>query len=155
MPQPKHIHQWLYYRRRRFYRSDKLHRLRIRTPSLPRACLFPFVPPFRRFFARSRIAVAAEGMKRLPSTDYGMLKALPRTSHPLRHPGDSRISEQSNGSVIRLSRFVDKILPSAAWWIWSVRRAEGGPRAMEGLNYDERISGKCTGVARAPEQERG
>ena len=79
-------------------------------------------------------------LKRLPSTDYRMLKALPRTNHPA---GSSWISEQSNDSVIRLSRFVDKILPSF------VMNLIGSPKAMEELNYDERISGKCTDVARA------
>lgn len=71
--------------------------------------------------------------------------------------GNSRINEQSNSSVIRLSRFVDKILPSTerdGFDRFAAREGGSPRRAMDGLNYDERISGKCTGVARAPEQER-
>lgn len=123
---------------RLLYRSDKLHRYK----SYPRGTrLFPRL---FRTLTLSRICITRRPRAKKITADRlsDMLKVPSRTSHPA---GNSRISEQSNGSVIRLSRFVDKILPSS-WWIWSVHRTEGN--AMEGLNYDERISGKCTGADR-------
>lgn len=124
-------------------RFDKLHRCKSHPGDhnhLPRTYFHAWLalPPFHNPVPRRQPG----RLKRLPSTDYRMLKALPRTNHPA---GSSRISEQSNDSVIRLSRFVDKILPSF------VMNLIGSPHrrrdAVEGLNYDERISGKCT-VAR-------
>lgn len=90
---------------RSVYRSDKLHRCKSRSRDHPAY----FLPLSLSLFLS--LCVAKRGrrrLKRLPSTDYRMLKALSRTSQP---GGNSRINEQSNGSVIRLSKFVDKILP--------------------------------------------
>lgn len=128
---------------RSVYRSDKLHRCKShpRDHHLPRTHFHAY----SHSLFRDPVPRRQPGrLKRLLSTDYRMLKALPRTSHPA---GSSQISEQSNDSVIRLSRFVDKILPSSVMnLIGSLHQRRD---AMEGLNYDERISGKCTDVARA------
>lgn len=129
---------------RSVYRSDKLHRCKSHPRDHHLSRIYSHAslvaPTLSRFRTTARRQPGR--LKRLPSTDYRMLKALPRTNHPA---GSSRISEQSNDSVIRLNRFVDKILPS------SVMNLIGSPHrrrnAMEELNYDERISGKCTDVA--------
>lgn len=119
LPQPKHP-SVATLTSRSVYRSDKLHRCKSRSRDYPeRLFSMPRSLPFSlslcfSFYIYLYLSLddaAKRGcrrLKRLPSTDYRMLKALSRTSQP---GGNSRINEQNNGSVIRLSKFVDKILP--------------------------------------------
>lgn len=100
------IHQWLRLLRGRFIDPTN-YTVANRTLATTtfRATISTRAPTLSRFCTTRR---QSGRLKRLPSTDYRMLKALPRTNHPA---GSSRISEQSNDSVIRLNRFVDKLLP--------------------------------------------
>lgn len=110
LPQPKHP-SVATLTSRSVYRSDKLHRCKSRSRDHP-ARLFSIPRSLALSLCLSLRDAAKRGccrrLKRLPPTDYRMLKALSRTSQP---GGNSRINQQSNGSVIRLSKFVDKILP--------------------------------------------
>lgn len=109
LPQPKHP-SVATLTSRLVYRSDKLHRCKSRAPATIPSAYFACVSPSPFGLSISLLCKTrgCRRLKRLPSTDYRMLKALSRTSQP---GGNSRINEQSNGSVIRLSKFVDKILP--------------------------------------------
>lgn len=111
LPQPKHP-SVATLTSRLVYRSDKLHRCKSRSRDHPMRAYFPFLVlslcPSSSLSLRDAAKRGCRRLKRLPPTDYRMLKALSRTSQP---GGNSRINQQSNGSVIRLSKFVDKILP--------------------------------------------